>query len=89
MNNEPEPKYPCIESTVEFVAGTYEVRAWINETEVKDEYDNSAFKATAKACAHLPLGEFAKCLAAQPRVNAVHIKDIVTGDGIVPYVNWP
>jgi hypothetical protein len=83
------PPFPCIESTVEFTAGRYEVRAWINEGELKDDYDNSSFKADAIFRARLPLGQFAEQIARLQGVNAVHVKDRATGDGIVIYVNWP
>ena len=83
------PPFPCIESTVEFTAGRYEVRAWLNEDDVKSEYDNSAFKADAMFHSRLPLGQYAEELARKARVNAVHVKDKTTGDGIVIYVNWP
>jgi hypothetical protein len=87
----PNLDYPCIESTVEFQAGPYEVRAWFNEIRISEfeQHSNEAFKEHARAHAHLSMGELAVFLAARPRVNAVHIKTKETGDGVVLYVNWP
>jgi len=83
----PRPDFPCIESTVEFTAGPYVVRAWINETELKDEYDNEDFKRSARTFAAMTLIDFAVSLATLERVNAVHIRR-ETGDGVVIYTVW-
>lgn len=82
-------EFPCIESTVEFEAGDYIIRAWINEEELKDEYDNEDFKAVALSFCYRPMGQLARTLARLPRVNAVHVKRKKNGDGAVAYVNWP
>ncbi|MCI0393278.1 MAG: ATP-binding protein [Acidobacteria bacterium] len=81
--------YPCIESTVEFRAGPYEIRAWINEAELKEDFQNEDFKESARTLAEMPLTKFAIALAALERVNAVHVKRITDGDGLVLYINWP
>jgi hypothetical protein len=82
-------KYPCVESTYEFISGGYRIRLWRDQGIVKNEYDDSDFKNVADKNNHLSLGEYTEVLAAVDRVNAVHVTNILTGKGIVVYVNWP
>lgn len=82
-------KYACIESTVEFVAGNYEIRAWFDESQVQVNYSNVDFKIFAKNNAWRGMAELAELLAAKPKVNAVHIKDLTQDkDGICIYTIW-
>lgn len=83
-------KYPCIESTLDFVSCGYRIRVWINERENAEKFDNADLKAAIRSqCAAMEQKELAEWIAAQPRVNAVHVFDAPSGDGRVLYVNWP
>jgi hypothetical protein len=86
--------FPCVESTKEFKIQGFIVRVWRDEdrTNIKDEYDNEdlvnvAHKLSPQSGWH-SISKLALVIAAEPRVNAVQVKD-AAGDGIVLYVNWP
>jgi hypothetical protein len=85
-------KYPCVESTAEFVVNGMRIRIWRNEdpheNKLMNAYDNSDIRLLARN--HMGrAASMAWLIAAQLRINAVHVQDVETGDGLVIYVEWP
>jgi hypothetical protein len=88
--------YPCVESTAEFVERGMRIRIWRNEDpdpdHVKSRYDNADMRELVGHLAFLHEGDpasVAVLVAEQPRINAVQVQDIETGEGLVIYVEWP
>lgn len=87
-------KYPCIESTEEFIFRDRRIRLWINETEVKDRYDNNLI--ISRILAYLEVGypkidysDLIEFVAQSMRtVNAIQISsdDVHDRSGVVVYL---
>ncbi|HNC56716.1 MAG TPA: hypothetical protein PLP33_14820 [Leptospiraceae bacterium] len=69
-------KYPCIESTEDFVAGNYLVRLWVGESSVSQFYNNDRIIDFVRQNQHLSKSELAELVATHfDKINAIQIKD--------------
>lgn len=83
-------KYNCIESTLDFTLGDKQFRLWINEDEVESEYPNGdidgnfqMYVIDNEPTTKQMVEYFVENV---PRLNAVQIKNIKTGHGVVVYI---
>jgi hypothetical protein len=91
-NDSTVPPFPCVESTADFVANGLRVRIWRNEDpdpiHLKAKYDNDDIRELARSHAG-GATSLAFLISGAARINAVHVQDAETGDGLVIYVVWP
>lgn len=97
-------QFPCIESFVELELDPYLIRVWRDEKSVEDTAERENDDIVAELNALIELEEeaeendeeyqitpqvIAKAIAGLKDINAVHVLDTETNEGLIIYVNWP
>lgn len=65
------------------------VRVWRDEEEVREHYDNSDLEQCLEDNRDKKRHDIARAVAAMPRVNAVEVKELGSGMGVLIYREWP
>lgn len=82
-------QYPCIESTAELQYKNTLIRLWRDEETLEAAEAATHQDVASELSQATSLADAAQRIAALPRVNAVHVMDVMTRRGLVAYVNWP
>lgn len=77
-----------VESMTRIAVGSYVIRVWRNEDELRSSYDNQDLIKFCGDNSAMPIHDLAQAVSLLESVNAV---EVLTGDGngVLIYPNWP